>query len=72
MCHNAGSLAGPILANILRGAVMSSNGTFAIRVAGTATLNIDQGELNSALEPCVTCFMTLKVVGFKQSRSVGL
>jgi hypothetical protein len=43
--------------------------TTAIRLAGTATLNIDHGELNSANEPCVTCFMTLKVVGFKQTNT---
>jgi len=43
--------------------------TTAIRLGGSATLNIDQGELNSANEPCVTCFMTLRVVGFKQTNT---
>jgi hypothetical protein len=45
------------------------NTTSAIRLAGTATLNIDQGELNSAGEPCITCFITLRVVGFKQTNT---
>jgi hypothetical protein len=45
------------------------NTTNAIRLAGTATLNIDHGTLNSANQPCVTCFMTLKVVGFKQTNT---
>ena len=42
-------------------------GTTAIRLAGTAKLNINQGEVNADLSPHTTCEMTLKVKGFKQS-----
>ena len=37
------------------------------RLSGTATLDISHGEVDFDLEPIVTCQMTLRVVGFKQS-----
>jgi len=46
-------------------------GVAATRLAGTATLNIDQGDVNRLNETCVTCFMTLRVVGFKQSNTAA-
>jgi hypothetical protein len=40
----------------------------ATRLRGTATLDISHGEVDSnTLEPIVSCEMTLKVTGFKQS-----
>jgi hypothetical protein len=47
------------------------NTATAIRLAGTATLNIDHGRLNTASEPCITCYMTLRVVGFKQTNTAA-
>jgi hypothetical protein len=44
-------------------------GTSATRLAGTATLTINQGQVNGADEPIPTCEMTLKVNGFKQSNT---
>jgi hypothetical protein len=41
----------------------------ALRLAGTATLNISQGQVDGANEPVVTCEMTLRVSGFKQSNT---
>jgi hypothetical protein len=46
-------------------------GTTAIRLSGTAKLNINQGEVNADLSPHNTCEMTLKVKGFKQSNIVS-
>jgi hypothetical protein len=53
-------------------AVSSHSGlstTNAIRLAGTATLNIDAGQINSANQSCITCYMTLRIVGFKQTNT---
>jgi len=42
----------------------------AVRLSGTATLNTDQGEVNpDTNQPCITCYTTLRVVGFKQSNT---
>jgi hypothetical protein len=41
--------------------------TTATRLTGTATLAINHGEVDFANEPIITCEMTLRVVGFKQS-----
>ena len=60
---------GKLKTKITNGSSQSAFGAAATRLAGTATLNTDQGEVNSTNEPCVTCFMTLRVVGFKQSNS---
>jgi hypothetical protein len=43
-------------------------GVTATRLRGTAALNIDQGEVNPVtLLPVITCEVTLRVRGFKQS-----
>jgi hypothetical protein len=49
--------------------VSSQAGITGVRLAGTATLGIDQGHVDLGLEPIITCQMTLKVVGFKQSNT---
>jgi hypothetical protein len=52
---------------------ISSQGvTTGIRLAGTATLNINQGAVDlGTLQPIPTCEMTLRVKGFKQSTTVS-
>jgi hypothetical protein len=44
-----------------------SLGVSATRLQGTADVFVDMGQLNPDLTPVVTCFMTLRVKGFKQS-----
>jgi hypothetical protein len=42
-------------------------GATSVRLVGSATIDISQGQVNVALEPIVTCHMALKVTGFKQT-----
>jgi len=45
-----------------------SLGATSVRLVGSATLDINQGQVSAAtLEPIVTCHMMLKVTGFKQT-----
>jgi hypothetical protein len=48
----------------------SALGVTATRLGGTATLDIDQGMVSKTnFEPCITCFMVLRVSGFKQTNT---
>jgi len=43
-------------------------GASSVRLVGSATIDISQGEVNAVtLEPIITCHMMLKVRGFKQT-----
>ena len=45
-------------------------GATSVRLVGSATIDISQGEVNAVtLEPIITCHMVLKVTGFKQTDS---
>ncbi|HME88174.1 MAG TPA: hypothetical protein VKE30_03070 [Chthoniobacterales bacterium] len=60
---------GGLKANITSVRSQSSFGATAVRLADDATLNIDHGEVNADNQPCITCYMTLKVRGFKQTNT---